>query len=84
MKIGSIMINHSAGKDNPLRYFIYTGIDGEFATGIYMTSKMQLGKVHYMKKDIKDTDKFEVVGYSKAFDIMKVDLVNIINKGSED
>lgn len=81
MEIGSMMINHSAGKDNPLRYFIYTGIDGEFATGIYLTSKMKLGKVNYMKKDIKDPSKFEVVGYSKAFDVMKVDLVKIFNKG---
>ena len=83
MKIGAIMINHSAGKSNPLKYFIYTGVEGEFTTGVYVTSKMQLGKVHYMKKDIKDTDKFEVVGYSKAFDILKEDLIDAFNRGRD-
>ncbi len=78
MKIGTIIKNHWAGYKNPIRFFIYTGIQGSYATGIYLDSG-RLGKTRHYKHDIQDKSKYEEVGYCRAFDLMKSDLEHFLN-----
>lgn len=76
MKIGTILLSHVAGKNNPHRYFIYTGIVGDYATGI-VTYKGKLDKIKYYKKNFKEwvaSGDFEAVGYSEGFSILREDL----------
>ncbi len=73
MKIGTIINNHWAGDSNPGKYFIYTGIVGEYGTGVYLDNG-ELKKIKYYKRDIQRSEEFEPIGYCKAFDIMKEDL----------
>lgn len=73
MKVGAIIRNHWAGDSNPVRYFIYTGIKGRYATGIYLSDN-KLTTVDYLAKDFEDRETFEVVGYCSGFSIMKADL----------
>lgn len=77
MKTGTIINNHWAGDSNPIKYFIYAGIEGKYAVGIYLDNG-GLKKVKYDKSDVLNSDKFEPVGYCKAFNIMKEDLKNIL------
>ena len=73
MKIGTIINNHYAGYGNPSKYFIYTGIVGDLATGIYLDGH-KLKQTRYTKNDFQNSGKFEKVGYSETFDIAKNDL----------
>jgi hypothetical protein len=75
LKIGTIVRNHWASEDNPTKHFIYTGISGELATVISYDGKKLINNKYY-KNDLKDTEKYEPVGYCEAFDIMKKDLIN--------
>ena len=80
MKIGTIVLNKGAGKKNPIRFFIYTGIKGRFATGINIWNG-KLEKCEYYKDDFKDKAKFEEVGYCNAFDMMKAQLQELLGGG---
>lgn len=77
MKIGTIIVNHWAGKGNPGKYFIYTGIKGKYATGIYFYEN-KLHKSKYSKEDFINSGKFEPTGYCNGFDIMKEDLRSLL------
>ena len=79
MKIGTIVLNHSAGDGNPLQYFIYTGIKGKYATGLSLFNG-KLEKVEYHKSDFISSGKFEAVGYCNGFDIIKEDLKSILGE----
>jgi hypothetical protein len=74
MKIGTIINNHWASKENPKKYFIYMGTQGKYATGVYLNSDGRLKRTRFYTSDIKDSTNFEVVGYCDAFEIMKSDL----------
>ncbi len=78
VKIGTIVLNHWAGEGNPSKYFIYTGIKGKYATGIFLNNG-KLETANYYKKDLLDSGKFEPVGYCNGFDIMKEDLKSILD-----
>lgn len=77
MRIGTIVKNGWAGEGNPLKYFIYTGVSGKYATGISLENG-RLIKIRYYKKDLKETrdgeDVFQIVGYSTGIDLLKEDL----------
>jgi len=75
MKIGTIILNKWAGDNNPIRYFIYTGISGKYANGIVCVGG-QLKKTQFYKHDFLNSGMFEAVGYCNAFDIMKQALMN--------
>ena len=74
MRIGTIIKNHWASKGNPVKYFIYTGTQGKYATGVYLEDNNRLLKLRVYASDFKKKDEFEPIGYSKAFEIMKGDL----------
>ena len=78
MKIGTIVCNHWASDDNPIKYFIYTGIKGRYATGIALIEG-KLERLNCYASDFKDREVFEPVGYCNAFDIIKEEL-QAINK----
>lgn len=73
MKIGSIVLNKWAGENNPIRYFIYTGMTAKYANGIVCVDG-QLRKTQFYKHDFLNSGMFEEVGYCNTFDIMKQDL----------
>ena len=77
MKIGTIVLNHWAGQNNPAKYFIYTGIKGKYATGIFLNNG-KLERVTCYATDFRNKEIFEPVGYCKGFDIMKEDLKSIL------
>lgn len=80
MKIGTIVENKWAGQGNPLRYFVYTGISGKYATGISEVNG-ELERVRYYKEDLLNATMLVPVGYCEGFDLMKADLRRM--KGSE-
>ena len=82
MKIGTIICNHWAGDTNPNKYFIYTGIKGEYATGITLYEN-KLEKIGYYASDFKNHEVFEPVGYSDGLDIMKKDLKILQDKAQK-
>lgn len=77
MKIGTIIKNNWAGDKNPSKYFIYTGIEGKYATGLSLVGG-KLKKVKYYKRDFDGKEAFETVGYSKGFDMLKESLEVLI------
>jgi hypothetical protein len=76
MKLGTIICNHWASDDNPTKYFIYTGMQGEYATGICFIDG-KIDKLKFYANDFRKSEVFEPVGYCKAFEIMKEDLKKI-------
>lgn len=79
MKKGTIIRNHWAGDNNPMRYFIYTGSSGSCVNGIALVSR-QLRKAQYYKTDFNNRDIFEIVGQSKGFDILENDLKSCLEE----
>ena len=86
MKIGTIIKNNWASEGNPAKYFIYTGIEGKYATGVCLAPAGRLEKVLYYKDDFRDAythegeKVFESVGYCDGFDIIKADLQSILGE----
>ena len=86
MKKGTILHNRWASDENPTRYFIYTGINEKYATGITFNGK-DLEKIKYHRKEFEDDFKINgqlvAVGYCKAFDIMREDLLKFLKGEAE-
>jgi hypothetical protein len=74
MKIGTIIRNDWAGDRNPTKYFIYTGISGEYATGIALNNG-NIKRLRFGKKDFVNDGKFVPVGYCGFADLIKADLM---------
>ena len=72
MNLGDIVRNDWAGDGNPIKYFIYTGISGRYATGLYVSGN-EIRPVRYYKEEMK-TDKFVVVGHCNYRDVIIGDL----------
>jgi len=83
MKIGTIIRNHWAGKDNPMRYFIYLGTSGNYVNGVAINSSGKLYKCSYRKHDFDKRNIFEPVGYCEGIEIMKNDLKKIVKIGGQ-
>ena len=73
MKIGTIICNHWAGENNPVKYFIYTGIKNGYGTGLYLQDG-KLIELRVYKKDIEEAANFEPIGISKGFEVIKDEL----------
>lgn len=82
MNKGTIILNKVAGPQNPHRHFIYTHSDYTYIHGVAY-SQGKLHKIKIYKQDFRDSEKFEVVGYSKGFDILKNDLIFFNDKKEE-
>lgn len=76
MKLGTIIKNNWAGSKNPTKYFVYTGVKGEHATGMCVVN----GKIetqNYYKRDVlNDRENFEIVGYCDYIEFIKNALEN--------
>ncbi len=83
MKIGTVVKNHYAGKNNPTKYFIYLGISGKYADVIDIHCDGKLHKGRYYKESLKDKTKYEEVGYCNFLDIAKQTLIEHLNKDIE-
>ncbi|MYL44616.1 hypothetical protein GLV94_03075 [Virgibacillus halodenitrificans] len=77
MKKGTIIRNHWAGSDNPTRYCIYLGCNGRYVNVLELVNG-KLKKGQYYKSTFQDKEKFEIVGQSKGFDVLKDDLKSFL------
>lgn len=82
VKIGTIIKNKWAGEGNPGRYFIYTGIKGDYATGFYIKNN-NVKKIDFYKGDFQKRDIFIEVGFSNYMDIAKNDLLEVVTEYGE-
>ena len=77
VKLGTIIKNKWAGEGNPSKYFIYTGIKGDYATGFYIKNNVAK-KIKFYKKDFQKEAIFVEVGFSNYMEIAKNDLAEVV------
>lgn len=85
-KIGDIVRNNMASRNKYFekekqwwsRNFIYMGVNGRFVRAICLNGKIEIENQAFYKNDLKNIDNnvnFDVVGHSKAFEMMKDELI---------
>ena len=84
-KIGDIVRNNSMLPNQPLehnqywsRYFIYLGVNGDFVRVLELSGTLQLDNQAYYRKQLRNVDtddRFDVVGHSKGWEIIKQELM---------
>ncbi|MBN6206242.1 hypothetical protein JYK21_07245 [Ralstonia pickettii] len=79
MKKGTIIRNHWASKNNPIRYCIYLGTSDRDVNVLELVNgKLQRGQYH--KSSFENREVFEVVGHSKGFEVLKDDLKKLLEE----
>lgn len=84
-KIGDIVRNNMAApnkyfekeKSYCSRNFIYMGVNGRYVKAIFLIGKVEIDNQAFYKSDLKNienTNKFDVVGHSKLYELMKDEL----------
>jgi hypothetical protein len=76
MKIGTIIRNDWAGDKNPGKYFVYCGIVGKYATGVYVENG-KLVDIKFNKYAFKNDGKFVDVGHCDFIGYIKGELDDI-------
>lgn len=85
-KIGDIIRNNVAIRNKYFekekqwwsRNFIYMGVNGRFVRAIFLNGKIEIENQAFYKNDLQNIDNnvnFDVVGHSKAFEMMKDELI---------
>lgn len=64
MRVGDIILNRSAGKDNPERYSVFLRWQGNEAVCVALANNV-VRIVRWDKYDVQHDGKFEVVGQSR-------------------
>lgn len=76
MKCGDLVCNHWASDKNPTKYFVFIGDNGKRAECIYYNGQ-RLCKSSYYSNDLKDTEKFEIVGHIDILQFIKDPLMKL-------
>lgn len=89
MKCGDIVKNNWAGKNNPIRYFIFIKNNGKYAQVVDFDGKRLRTSQYYMSdlKNIKTTHggkpAYEVMGHIDLIGFIKNPLIELLNEPSE-
>ena len=94
-KIGDIIRNNMAIRNKYFekekqwwsRNFIYMGVNGRFVRAICLNGKIEIENQAFYKNDLQNIDNnvnFDVVGHSKAFEMMKDELIKEYDEKSND
>ena len=82
---GDIIHNRYAGHPSN-KYFIYLGVSGRYVNGLALQEGKGIKKCQYYKSSMNEMldgkPAFQVVGHTKAFDVMKQDLLKFIEVGT--
>ena len=73
MRVGTIIKNNWASKENPNKYFIYAGTKGIYANGLCV-EKGKVVNVRIYKTDIDDERMFERIGYCDYIGYLKEEI----------
>ena len=83
MKCGDIVRNYYIGDDNPLRYSIYVKSQGKYSYGIAYDGKRLRDDIRYYSRDLKNSEKYVVVGHIDLIEFLKAPLIKLHEVGHE-